>query len=151
MPEADSKKIPSPARATESDKEPQRPLVPDIQEVRVRCAGHQPALPPDLGLGEQGPGGDVSTNDRCGHHAHVLSSPLLVGAVVGQGVTGQGSCSLPTLLHLPAGDRGSETGGWFWSLASQVGVLPGPQVPLSWLLFSEARWQHGWGPGSWWT
>ncbi|XP_070278680.1 kinesin-like protein KIF1A isoform X23 [Myotis yumanensis] len=35
VPEADSKKIPSPARATESDKEPQRPLVPDIQEVRV--------------------------------------------------------------------------------------------------------------------
>ncbi|XP_059559801.1 kinesin-like protein KIF1A isoform X32 [Myotis daubentonii] len=35
VPEADSKKIPSPARATELDKEPQRPLVPDIQEVRV--------------------------------------------------------------------------------------------------------------------
>nr|KAF6336763.1 kinesin family member 1A [Myotis myotis] len=35
VPEADSKKILSPARATELDKEPQRPLVPDIQEVRV--------------------------------------------------------------------------------------------------------------------
>ncbi|XP_036278312.1 kinesin-like protein KIF1A isoform X31 [Pipistrellus kuhlii] len=35
VPEADSKKVLSPARATESDKEPQRLLVPDIQEVRV--------------------------------------------------------------------------------------------------------------------
>ncbi|XP_054578768.1 kinesin-like protein KIF1A [Eptesicus fuscus] len=35
VPEADSKKILSPARATDSDKEPQRLLVPDIQEVRV--------------------------------------------------------------------------------------------------------------------
>ncbi|KAM5327343.1 kinesin-like protein KIF1A isoform 11-T11 [Glossophaga mutica] len=34
-PEADSKKTPSPARATEADKEPQRLLVPDIQEIRV--------------------------------------------------------------------------------------------------------------------
>ncbi|XP_044097935.1 kinesin-like protein KIF1A isoform X15 [Neovison vison] len=35
VPEADSKKLPSPARATEADKEPQRLLVPDIQEIRV--------------------------------------------------------------------------------------------------------------------
>ncbi|XP_048664878.1 kinesin-like protein KIF1A isoform X28 [Marmota marmota marmota] len=35
MPEADSKKPLSPARATEADKEPQRLLVPDIQEIRV--------------------------------------------------------------------------------------------------------------------
>ncbi|XP_050607968.1 kinesin-like protein KIF1A isoform X12 [Macaca thibetana thibetana] len=35
LPEADSKKLPSPARATEADKEPQRLLVPDIQEIRV--------------------------------------------------------------------------------------------------------------------
>uniref|UniRef100_A0A8C6S002 plus-end-directed kinesin ATPase n=1 Tax=Nannospalax galili TaxID=1026970 RepID=A0A8C6S002_NANGA len=35
LPEADSKKTPSPARATEADKEPQRLLVPDIQEIRV--------------------------------------------------------------------------------------------------------------------
>ncbi|XP_030660083.1 kinesin-like protein KIF1A isoform X6 [Nomascus leucogenys] len=35
LPEADSKKLPSPARATETDKEPQRLLVPDIQEIRV--------------------------------------------------------------------------------------------------------------------
>ncbi|XP_047577713.1 kinesin-like protein KIF1A isoform X13 [Lutra lutra] len=35
VPEADSKKLPSPARATEVDKEPQRLLVPDIQEIRV--------------------------------------------------------------------------------------------------------------------
>ncbi|KAM5229052.1 kinesin-like protein KIF1A isoform 16-T16 [Ctenodactylus gundi] len=35
VPEADSKKPPSPARATEADKEPQRLLVPDIQEIRV--------------------------------------------------------------------------------------------------------------------
>ncbi|XP_045701513.1 kinesin-like protein KIF1A isoform X20 [Phyllostomus hastatus] len=34
-PEADSKKTPSPARAPEADKEPQRLLVPDIQEIRV--------------------------------------------------------------------------------------------------------------------
>lgn len=33
-------------------------------------------------------------------------------------------------------------GGWFWSLASQVGILPGSQVPLPWLLLSEARWLH---------
>ncbi|XP_032211313.1 kinesin-like protein KIF1A isoform X15 [Mustela erminea] len=33
--EADSKKLPSPARATEAEKEPQRLLVPDIQEIRV--------------------------------------------------------------------------------------------------------------------
>lgn len=72
MLEADSKKIPFPAQATESDKEPQRQLVPDIQEVRVRCAGYEPAFPPDLGLGrsEQGPGGGVSANDQCGHHAN---------------------------------------------------------------------------------
>ncbi|XP_045874496.1 kinesin-like protein KIF1A isoform X19 [Meles meles] len=35
VPEVDSKKLPSPARATEADKEPQRLLVPDIQEIRV--------------------------------------------------------------------------------------------------------------------
>ncbi|KAM8788131.1 kinesin-like protein KIF1A [Rhynchonycteris naso] len=35
VPEVDSKKTPSPVRATEADKEPQRLLVPDIQEVRV--------------------------------------------------------------------------------------------------------------------
>uniref|UniRef100_A0A2K5XE79 plus-end-directed kinesin ATPase n=1 Tax=Mandrillus leucophaeus TaxID=9568 RepID=A0A2K5XE79_MANLE len=35
LPETDSKKLPSPARATETDKEPQRLLVPDIQEIRV--------------------------------------------------------------------------------------------------------------------
>nr|XP_045002671.1 kinesin-like protein KIF1A isoform X12 [Jaculus jaculus] len=35
LPEVDSKKTPSPARATEADKEPQRLLVPDIQEIRV--------------------------------------------------------------------------------------------------------------------
>ncbi|XP_059023454.1 kinesin-like protein KIF1A isoform X1 [Mustela lutreola] len=35
VPEADSKKLPSPARATEAEKEPQRLLVPDIQEIRV--------------------------------------------------------------------------------------------------------------------
>ncbi|XP_041622973.1 kinesin-like protein KIF1A isoform X13 [Vulpes vulpes] len=35
VPEADSKKLPSPARAAEADKEPQRLLVPDIQEIRV--------------------------------------------------------------------------------------------------------------------
>ncbi|XP_064341424.1 kinesin-like protein KIF1A isoform X11 [Camelus dromedarius] len=35
LPEADSKKLPSPARAAEADKEPQRLLVPDIQEIRV--------------------------------------------------------------------------------------------------------------------
>ncbi|XP_060224879.1 kinesin-like protein KIF1A isoform X8 [Meriones unguiculatus] len=35
LPELDSKKTPSPARATEADKEPQRLLVPDIQEIRV--------------------------------------------------------------------------------------------------------------------
>ncbi|XP_058554941.1 kinesin-like protein KIF1A isoform X22 [Neofelis nebulosa] len=35
MPEADSKKLPSPARAVEADKEPPRLLVPDIQEIRV--------------------------------------------------------------------------------------------------------------------
>ncbi|XP_036109726.1 kinesin-like protein KIF1A isoform X17 [Molossus molossus] len=33
--EAEAKKTPSPARAAEADKEPQRLLVPDIQEVRV--------------------------------------------------------------------------------------------------------------------
>ncbi|XP_060157565.1 kinesin-like protein KIF1A isoform X2 [Globicephala melas] len=35
LPEMDSKKSPSPARATEADKEPRRLLVPDIQEIRV--------------------------------------------------------------------------------------------------------------------
>ncbi|XP_068400187.1 kinesin-like protein KIF1A isoform X1 [Eschrichtius robustus] len=35
LPEVDSKKPPSPARATETNKEPQRQLVPDIQEIRV--------------------------------------------------------------------------------------------------------------------
>ncbi|CAH6791962.1 Kif1a [Phodopus roborovskii] len=35
LPEVDSKKTPSPVRATEVDKEPQRLLVPDIQEIRV--------------------------------------------------------------------------------------------------------------------
>ncbi|XP_045337929.1 kinesin-like protein KIF1A isoform X21 [Leopardus geoffroyi] len=35
VPEADSKKLPSPARAVEADKEPPRLLVPDIQEIRV--------------------------------------------------------------------------------------------------------------------
>ncbi|XP_070319730.1 kinesin-like protein KIF1A isoform X6 [Odocoileus virginianus] len=35
LPEADAKKPPSPARAAEADKEPQRLLVPDIQEIRV--------------------------------------------------------------------------------------------------------------------
>ncbi|KAM5271084.1 kinesin-like protein KIF1A isoform 4-T4 [Hipposideros larvatus] len=35
MPEADSKKATSPAQVTEADKEPQRLLVPDIQEIRV--------------------------------------------------------------------------------------------------------------------
>ncbi|XP_051695289.1 kinesin-like protein KIF1A isoform X16 [Oryctolagus cuniculus] len=34
-PEADARKLPSPARAPEADKEPQRLLVPDIQEIRV--------------------------------------------------------------------------------------------------------------------
>lgn len=36
LPEIDSKKTPSPARVSEADKEPQRLLVPDIQEIRVR-------------------------------------------------------------------------------------------------------------------
>ncbi|MBZ3888049.1 Kinesin-like protein KIF1A [Sciurus carolinensis] len=36
VPEAESKKPLSPAQATEADKEPQRLLVPDIQEIRVR-------------------------------------------------------------------------------------------------------------------
>lgn len=35
LPEADSKKPPSPAVASEADKEPRRLLVPDIQEIRV--------------------------------------------------------------------------------------------------------------------
>ncbi|XP_036028981.1 kinesin-like protein KIF1A isoform X15 [Onychomys torridus] len=35
LPELDSKKTPSPIGATEADKEPQRLLVPDIQEIRV--------------------------------------------------------------------------------------------------------------------
>ncbi|XP_043434330.1 kinesin-like protein KIF1A isoform X19 [Prionailurus bengalensis] len=35
LPEADSKKLPSPAQAVEADKEPPRLLVPDIQEIRV--------------------------------------------------------------------------------------------------------------------
>uniref|UniRef100_A0A2K6T4G5 plus-end-directed kinesin ATPase n=1 Tax=Saimiri boliviensis boliviensis TaxID=39432 RepID=A0A2K6T4G5_SAIBB len=35
LPEAESKKLPSPAQATETDKEPPRLLVPDIQEIRV--------------------------------------------------------------------------------------------------------------------
>nr|XP_020143629.1 kinesin-like protein KIF1A [Microcebus murinus] len=35
LPESDSKKTPSPVRSTEADKEPQRLLVPDIQEIRV--------------------------------------------------------------------------------------------------------------------
>ncbi|XP_042095557.1 kinesin-like protein KIF1A isoform X13 [Ovis aries] len=35
LPEVDAKKPPSPARAAEADKEPQRLLVPDIQEIRV--------------------------------------------------------------------------------------------------------------------
>ncbi|XP_037066031.1 kinesin-like protein KIF1A isoform X12 [Peromyscus leucopus] len=35
LPELDSKKTPSPTGATEADKEPQRLLVPDIQEIRV--------------------------------------------------------------------------------------------------------------------
>ncbi|KAK2108107.1 Kinesin-like protein kif1a [Saguinus oedipus] len=35
LPEADSKKLPSPAQAAETDKEPPRLLVPDIQEIRV--------------------------------------------------------------------------------------------------------------------
>ncbi|XP_008052436.1 kinesin-like protein KIF1A isoform X8 [Carlito syrichta] len=35
VPEMDSKKLPSPVRVTEADKEPQRLLVPDIQEIRV--------------------------------------------------------------------------------------------------------------------
>ncbi|XP_003798329.1 kinesin-like protein KIF1A [Otolemur garnettii] len=35
LPEADSKKTPSPVRLTEVDKEPQRLLVPDIQEIRT--------------------------------------------------------------------------------------------------------------------
>uniref|UniRef100_A0A2I3HXH1 Kinesin family member 1A n=1 Tax=Nomascus leucogenys TaxID=61853 RepID=A0A2I3HXH1_NOMLE len=46
LPEADSKKLPSPARATETDKEPQRLLVPDIQEIRVRCVGLPWKAPP---------------------------------------------------------------------------------------------------------
>lgn len=45
MPEADSKKPLSPARATEADKEPQRLLVPDIQEIRVRYVGPHMKLP----------------------------------------------------------------------------------------------------------
>ncbi|XP_040087946.1 kinesin-like protein KIF1A isoform X6 [Oryx dammah] len=35
LPEVDAKKPPSPTRAAEADKEPQRLLVPDIQEIRV--------------------------------------------------------------------------------------------------------------------
>ncbi|XP_023577879.1 kinesin-like protein KIF1A isoform X5 [Octodon degus] len=35
LPEADPKKLPSPVPAAEADKEPQRLLVPDIQEIRV--------------------------------------------------------------------------------------------------------------------
>ncbi|XP_025145077.1 kinesin-like protein KIF1A isoform X14 [Bubalus bubalis] len=35
LPEVDAKKLPSPARAADADKEPQRLLVPDIQEIRV--------------------------------------------------------------------------------------------------------------------
>lgn len=46
LPEADSKKLPSPARAAEADKEPQRLLVPDIQEIRVRCVGPPWKAPP---------------------------------------------------------------------------------------------------------
>lgn len=42
VPEADSKKPPSPSPVSEADKEPQRLLVPDIQEIRVRCVGALP-------------------------------------------------------------------------------------------------------------
>ncbi|XP_012590230.1 PREDICTED: kinesin-like protein KIF1A [Condylura cristata] len=35
LPDGDSRKAPSPVRVTEADKEPQRLLVPDIQEIRV--------------------------------------------------------------------------------------------------------------------
>uniref|UniRef100_G1U1H9 PH domain-containing protein n=1 Tax=Oryctolagus cuniculus TaxID=9986 RepID=G1U1H9_RABIT len=49
-PEADARKLPSPARAPEADKEPQRLLVPDIQEIRVRCVG------PRESQGQGGPG-----------------------------------------------------------------------------------------------
>lgn len=42
--EADSKKTASPAPVTEADKEPQRLLVPDIQEIRVRCVGTLPQM-----------------------------------------------------------------------------------------------------------
>lgn len=44
MSEAESKKTTSPAQATEADKEPQRLLVPDIQEIRVRCVGTLPQV-----------------------------------------------------------------------------------------------------------
>lgn len=53
VPETDPKKLPSPARATEADKEPQRLLVPDIQEIRVRCVGG-PA--PNRGASKAPPG-----------------------------------------------------------------------------------------------
>ena len=43
LPEVDAKKLPSPARAAEADKEPQRLLVPDIQEIRVRCVRALPS------------------------------------------------------------------------------------------------------------
>lgn len=46
MPEAESKKTPFPAQTAEADKEPQRLLVPDIQEIRVRYVGHRPTLSP---------------------------------------------------------------------------------------------------------
>uniref|UniRef100_H0XDJ2 Kinesin family member 1A n=1 Tax=Otolemur garnettii TaxID=30611 RepID=H0XDJ2_OTOGA len=51
LPEADSKKTPSPVRLTEVDKEPQRLLVPDIQEIRASSVPGQAGLmAPESGL-----------------------------------------------------------------------------------------------------
>ncbi|KFO22544.1 Kinesin-like protein KIF1B [Fukomys damarensis] len=56
VPEADSKKAPSPVRVAETDKEPQRLLVPDIQEIRVRVPDlkvHSTAVLVELGTSSQ--------------------------------------------------------------------------------------------------
>lgn len=56
LPEIDSKKTPSPARASEADKEPQRLLVPDIQEIRVRYVRF---MPQSEAVWQQAPNPDV--------------------------------------------------------------------------------------------
>lgn len=69
LPEADSKKLPSPARgASEADKETPRLLVPDIQEIRVRCVGSRPCedrqAAPDLEWGSSAPGGQAGATPQ---------------------------------------------------------------------------------------